>query len=232
MSSENEKPKKKKRLPILGLRLGGLRNDMDMSQAEFASHVGLTAATVGYYENSDRLPDAETLLKICKACGCTSDYLLGLSGIPKGNDDDMAIEKRIGLNGGAIESLLNLKEMEKFSASVFIQHEKFPRLLEIISQIIEIDRRYKTHSKYVSGSDIAEEDAANIERALKQVDKDLAIYITSPFLTLNTMTRMASDIASEIIKDTIYVEPFLSSQAYKELVEYYEQEDNDNGNHN
>ena len=72
--------KKEKRLTVLGKRLNALRGDR--SQAEFAKHIGLTAATVGYYENSERLPDAETLHKICSACGCTSDFLLGFDATP------------------------------------------------------------------------------------------------------------------------------------------------------
>ena len=58
-------------------RFAGLRGGR--SQAEYAKFLGISRATVGFYENGERVPDANVLKKICEACEVTADYLLGLS---------------------------------------------------------------------------------------------------------------------------------------------------------
>jgi transcriptional regulator with XRE-family HTH domain len=98
--------KKEKRLPVLGKRLNQLRGEM--SQAEFAKKVGVAAATIGYYENSDRLPDAEMLRKICEACNVSCDYLLGITDTKKLEDSD--IPRKTGLAPEAVEVLKLLAE--------------------------------------------------------------------------------------------------------------------------
>ncbi|MDR1320943.1 MAG: helix-turn-helix domain-containing protein [Gracilibacteraceae bacterium] len=108
MVVNEEKPAKEKRLTIFGKRLHELRGDL--SQVEFAKHLGVTAATIGYYENSERLPDAETLRKICMACDCTSDYLIGLSGVRKPDISAQAASNRYGLSEKALEILEQLNE--------------------------------------------------------------------------------------------------------------------------
>lgn len=50
----------------------------NLTQAEFAKHVGISTSSVGLYETGERVPDAENLFKICKACNVTSDFLMGL----------------------------------------------------------------------------------------------------------------------------------------------------------
>lgn len=49
------------------------------SQKDFAERIGVSRPTVGFYENGDRLPQADVLAQIADRCGVTSDWLLGLS---------------------------------------------------------------------------------------------------------------------------------------------------------
>ena len=51
----------------------------DRSQAAFGKLLGLSAATIGFYENGERLPNAADLLRIATVCGVSTDWLLGLS---------------------------------------------------------------------------------------------------------------------------------------------------------
>jgi len=104
---------KEKRFPILGERMRELRGEL--SQNKFSKRVGVTAATIGYYENSDRLPDAETLHKICTECNVSADYLLGIASEKTMDTDTRAICERTGLS----EQALNFIEMlNKCSKSV------------------------------------------------------------------------------------------------------------------
>jgi transcriptional regulator with XRE-family HTH domain len=50
-----------------------------MSQKNFAAALGISQVTLGFYEKGERVPDANTIYKICKMCNISSDYLIGLS---------------------------------------------------------------------------------------------------------------------------------------------------------
>lgn len=51
----------------------------DESQKDFAERIGISRPTVGFYENGDRLPQADVLKQIAERCGVSTDWLLGLS---------------------------------------------------------------------------------------------------------------------------------------------------------
>lgn len=100
--------RKKDKLPIFQKRFNELRNEM--SQDEFAKFIGVSRATVGFYENGERVPDALTLIRIADKCDVGVDYLLGLSNLRDGNADDRALEKRYGFNDFTLFAFKNLSE--------------------------------------------------------------------------------------------------------------------------
>lgn len=61
----------------IGKRILRLRLNKDMKQKELADTVGITEATLSRYENELRSPKGEIVLKLAKALGVSSDYLLG-----------------------------------------------------------------------------------------------------------------------------------------------------------
>jgi len=84
----------------------------ELSQAKFAKKIGVARATIGFYEVGKRTPDAKTLKKIADSCGISIDWLLGVTDIESGNADDVAVEKRLGLEEDAIKKLEELKRYE------------------------------------------------------------------------------------------------------------------------
>lgn len=68
---------------LFGARLREVRKAMGLTQAEFGEKSGIARGSVTYYERQEpdktRLPDAETLRKICLTTGISSDYFLGLT---------------------------------------------------------------------------------------------------------------------------------------------------------
>lgn len=66
----------KSRFPVFTKRFKQLRGQM--SQAQFAEYAGISRATVSFYENGSRIPDALALHNIAKNCGVSADWLLGL----------------------------------------------------------------------------------------------------------------------------------------------------------
>lgn len=58
-----------------------LRKEKKISQGELAKQLGISASTIGMYEQGRRDPDTQTLLKLAKALDVSVDYLVGVSDI-------------------------------------------------------------------------------------------------------------------------------------------------------
>lgn len=64
---------------ILAIRIKELRSSMKMTQKEFSTFVGCTAATLSAYENSSKSPSLEIIKGIAEKCNVSIDWLCGLS---------------------------------------------------------------------------------------------------------------------------------------------------------
>lgn len=63
----------------LALRIKELRSSMKMTQKEFSTFVGCTAATLSAYENGSKSPSLEIIKGIAEKCNVSIDWLCGLS---------------------------------------------------------------------------------------------------------------------------------------------------------
>lgn len=66
------------RFPDLTEKLRKLR-PVDMSQEQFAKHLGISRAALSNYESGKRIPDALMLKTIAQKCDVSADLLLGIS---------------------------------------------------------------------------------------------------------------------------------------------------------
>lgn len=64
---------------VLGKRVREARKTMDITQMELAEKLGISASFLGHIERGSRVPSLETIAKICKLTGVSSDYLMGIS---------------------------------------------------------------------------------------------------------------------------------------------------------
>lgn len=62
-----------------GARLRQLRASRGFSQQKLAARLNVAQQTVGKWEKEITSPDPDMLADICRALGCSSDYLLGLT---------------------------------------------------------------------------------------------------------------------------------------------------------
>ena len=130
---------KKNRLPIFRKRLWELIGD-EQSQTEFAKYIGLSRQTLGFYLNGDRIPDAEGILKICKACNVSSDWLLGIADPDNSSSDEKIrmVSQYTGLSNEAVERLESIKSY-RFSPSNILSeivcNPSFPLLMQRISEL-------------------------------------------------------------------------------------------------
>ena len=89
-----------------GCKLKKLRGDMN--QKELADALGISRASVGYYENGTRTPDIEILEKASKYFRVSYDYLMTDSEMKTPDIEVRAISKKTGLSEGAINVLNRL----------------------------------------------------------------------------------------------------------------------------
>ena len=64
-------------METLGQRMRKLRKRNHYTQADVAKALGVSPSAIGMYEQDRRVPDKETLLKICDFFDVSSDYMLG-----------------------------------------------------------------------------------------------------------------------------------------------------------
>jgi transcriptional regulator with XRE-family HTH domain len=70
-------------LEVLGERLRRRRKDQQMSQQELARLMQIPQSWISDLENGKRPHvEADTVYRFCRALGCTSDYLVGLTDDP------------------------------------------------------------------------------------------------------------------------------------------------------
>lgn len=66
----------------LGIRIASMRGYRRLTQEQLGVLVGVSKPTVSNWENDRRKPDADDLRELCRALGCTADYLLELTDSP------------------------------------------------------------------------------------------------------------------------------------------------------
>lgn len=62
-----------------GKRLKTLRLDKNLTQKGLASSVGVSTATVQFWENDTKKPSMGAIVSLCAALGCSADALLGIN---------------------------------------------------------------------------------------------------------------------------------------------------------
>lgn len=68
-------------------RLQQKRCSMKLSQKEVANAVGVNPSVVSNYENGERTPSVEVLIKLANLFQCSTDYLLGIEKSPNASID-------------------------------------------------------------------------------------------------------------------------------------------------
>lgn len=72
---------------IFSERLRTLRKCQNLTQQELADRLGISASTIGMYEQGRREPDADTLKDISQLFNVSIDYLLGSADDSEGNKE-------------------------------------------------------------------------------------------------------------------------------------------------
>ena len=94
---------------VFSARLKELRQECGLTIEEFASEVGVSKSSVGYYENQNRLPDLAIAARMADILNVTTDYLVGRSNARTQTPKLKNICDYVGLSDKSIEMLAQLK---------------------------------------------------------------------------------------------------------------------------
>lgn len=64
---------------VFGERLRALRNEKNIGQDRLARELGLSNASISYWETGKQEPCASAIFKLANFFGVSADYLLGLT---------------------------------------------------------------------------------------------------------------------------------------------------------
>lgn len=60
----------------LGKRIRKARRFADLTQEQLAEAAGVSTSFIGHIERGTRVPSVQTLFAICRALGCSLDYVV------------------------------------------------------------------------------------------------------------------------------------------------------------
>ncbi len=86
-------------------RLTQLRNEKGLKREDVAKVLGCSVSAVGNYENGNRTPDFDSLIKLVDYFNTTIDYLLGKTDIQTDDRDLQFVCQYTGLSSDAVEKL-------------------------------------------------------------------------------------------------------------------------------
>lgn len=123
---------------VFSKRLRTLREEIGISQDDFAKALGMARATISYYEGGHRTPDIAFLNTLCEKTGCSLDYLMGRSENMRPHSNDL--RETTGLSDKAVEVLGNIQHKDMLNS--LIEHARFPELIRILKILsLEIDTK-------------------------------------------------------------------------------------------
>lgn len=98
---------------MLGRRIGALRRERGLSQAELAARLGISASAMGMYEQGRREPSVDTLVALARELDVTTDYLL--TGKPDSRMDEEAYSRMLQHLVNAADLQLDRRQKRPFS---------------------------------------------------------------------------------------------------------------------
>ncbi len=79
-------------MSVLGNKIKKERENLNMTREDLAKKVGVSYSAIAMYEQGNREPNNDLLIKMCELFRCTSDYLLGITRYKNPKED---IEKQL-----------------------------------------------------------------------------------------------------------------------------------------
>lgn len=125
-------------------RITELRKERGLKRQQAADDLGITRASLEFYEKGKRKPDIEMTARIAEYYNVSADYLLGLSEGKTINDDLQAICKYTGLSDTVVNNYFhNTKDRQPYNLayilnSICADKENNSAFCFLVSHIVEL----------------------------------------------------------------------------------------------
>lgn len=83
---------------VLGNRIKKERENLNLSREDLAKRIGVSYSAIAMYEQGNREPNNEILLKMCEIFSCSMDYLTGKSDFKTSDEEFKDTKKKIATN--------------------------------------------------------------------------------------------------------------------------------------
>lgn len=185
-----------------------LRKDKGISRKKLAEDIGVSVASIGYYENGDRVPDIEVLVKLAEYFDVSCDELL--KGVKSPNKN---IYQDLWISDTALKNLRKLKEMEPINPETNIS-----RLFELFDDLIS-EPDFRTLMKYLYRYAIGYDGSIELMDDLNKAS-DEALDLIDEFLGCKNLRRYPYLDYYNMYAVMVILEEFARPYAYKNLREY------------
>ncbi|VIF92291.1 transcriptional regulator [Clostridioides difficile] len=132
---------------MFGERLKELRLKSKLKQSELGEKIGVSASTIGMYEQGRRFADQSTLIKLAEYFNVTTDYLLGFAKTSYSVNANIPEISSIVCEDTSIYDILDkkkeinsLEDINKFLESTDYNNE-VKEVLKKYIQLNEVDRK-------------------------------------------------------------------------------------------
>lgn len=164
------------------------------SNTKFAEAMGVSRQTLGHWLNSDRTPDMDMLVKICKALNVSTDYLTGLSDNNSLDSDIQAVSMATGLSTDSIKNIKNLDKTQTEVLNCFFGKNLY--FEGFVNSLIELGNAESEYENKTIKSD-------SNDTASGKITEDGRWMIISVEKALSYYRQLSTQIISDFIKDNI-----------------------------
>lgn len=131
----------------LGRKIRDLRENMDLTQKELSSMIGLTPKMISFYENNQRTPPLDILIKLAKIFNVSVDYLIGNPASDRNIKNISVQELNLlqyfrGFSNDREKAELKYGPISKYFPSVFYLNDEAQELLTYYNELSIKDRRW------------------------------------------------------------------------------------------
>lgn len=195
---------------IFAQMLVKLRKDKGISRKKLAEDIGVSSASIGYYENADRAPDIDILVKIADYFNVTCDEML--RGV---KSPDKNIYKDLWLSDKALNSLRKLKALEPINPTTQTSY-----LFEFFDDLVS-DFRFRIIMKYYYRFSIGYDGFVELNDACTNASAE-ALAIMDEFLGVDKSTKIRTSDFNDyyLFKILRTLEDIAADYNYKNLREY------------
>lgn len=135
-------------------RMKTLLNNTGLSATAAAKKAGISAASMNYYLNGSRCPDAQALYKLCTAFNVSSDWLLGFSDYSSVDTDLRSACQTLSISQNTANRIIQCNEVETLLSVDDDAWSNVCHLLKSYNNFLEFDHESEATEQYLEDGSV------------------------------------------------------------------------------